>query len=150
MSQIQICACSSTPPSTRSRGYSSWPPTRSNPFIPSHTFCRGIEVEFVQTGNAFEFINRFSNSKHDLSILFEKTAAWLGIWHRLIRPYTMRHNGKVERRYREDQKRFYPCHFFCCLGNFAKPLAVHNRYFNSLPMRSTHWMFPAKFTVQYV
>mgnify|MGYP000166879628 CR=1 FL=1 len=56
---------------------------------------RGIQVEGVQTDNGFEFTNRFSNSKRDLPTLFEKTAAELGIRHKLIRPYTPRHNGKV-------------------------------------------------------
>ena len=54
---------------------------------------RGIEVECVQTDNGFEFTNRFSNSKRDLPTLFEKTAAELGIRHKLIRPcllYTSR------------------------------------------------------------
>ena len=67
-------------------------------------------MECVQTDNGFEFTNRFSNSKRDLPTLFEKTAAELGIRHKLIRPYTPRHNGKVERSHREDQKRFYSCH----------------------------------------
>ena len=31
----------------------------------------------------------------------------LGIKHQLIRPYTPRHNGKVERSHRTDQERFY-------------------------------------------
>ena len=68
---------------------------------------RGIRVECVQTDNGFEFTNRFSNSERDILTLFEKTAAGLGIRHKLIRPYTPRHNGKVERSHREDQKRFY-------------------------------------------
>ena len=76
---------------------------------------RGIKVECVQTDNGFEFTNRFSNSKRDLPTLFEKTAAELGIRHKLIRPYTPRHNGKVERSHREDQKRFYSCPL--CLAN---------------------------------
>ncbi len=57
--------------------------------------------------NGFEFTNRFSNSKRDLPTLFERTAADLGIQHKLIRPYTPRHNGKVERSHREDRKHFY-------------------------------------------
>ena len=65
-------------------------------------------MECVQTDNGFEFTNRFSNSKRDLPTLFEQTAAELGIRHKLIRPYTPRHNGKVERSHREDQKRFFP------------------------------------------
>ena len=44
---------------------------------------RGIRVECVQTDNGFEFINRFANSKRDIQTLFEKTAAELGIRHRL-------------------------------------------------------------------
>ena len=73
---------------------------------------RGIRVECVQTDNGFEFTNRFSNSKRDLPTLFEATARELGIRHKLIRPYTPRHNGKVERSHREDQKRFYSSHRF--------------------------------------
>lgn len=69
-------------------------------------------MECVQADNGFEFTNRFSNSKHDLPILFETTVAQLGIRHKLIRPYTPRHNDKVERSHREDQKRFYSCHSF--------------------------------------
>lgn len=61
---------------------------------------RGIEVQCVQTDNGFEFTNRFSNSKRNLPTLFEKTLAYHEIRHKLIRPYTPRHNGKVERSHR--------------------------------------------------
>ena len=111
---------------------------------------RGIRVECVQTDNGFEFTNRFSNSKRDLQTLFEKTAAELGIRHKLIRPYTPRHNGKVERSHREDQKRFYSCHDFYSLDDFAKQLAVHHSRSNNLPMRPLHWLSPIEFIVQYV
>ena len=111
---------------------------------------RGIRVECVQTDNGFEFTNRFSNSRRDLLTLFETTAAQLGIRHKLIRPYTPRHNGKVERSHREDQKRFYSCHSFFSLDDFANQLAVHNRRSNYLPMRPLNWLSPFEFTVQYV
>lgn len=111
---------------------------------------RGIKVECVQTDNGFEFTNRFSNSTRDLQTLFEKTAAALNIRHKLIRPYTPRHNGKVERSHREDQKRFYSCHSFYSLEDFSKQLAIHNRRSNNLPMRPLHWLSPVEFTVQYV
>ncbi len=110
----------------------------------------GIRVECVQTDNGFEFTNRFSNSKRDIPTLFEKTAAELGICHKLIRPYTPRHNGKVERSHREDQKRFYSCHTFFSLADFEKQLAAHNRRSNNLPMRPLHWLSPSRFIVQYV
>ena len=111
---------------------------------------RGIRVECVQTDNGFEFTNRFSNSKRDLPTLFESTATQLGICHKLIRPYTPRHNGKVERSHREDQKRFYSCHSFYSLDDFARQLAVHNRRSNIFPMRPLNYSSPSQFAVQYV
>ena len=107
-------------------------------------------MECVQTDNGFEFTNRFSNSKRDLPTLFESTATQLGICHKLIRPYTPRHNGKVERSHREDQKRFYSCHSFYSLDDFARQLAVHNRRSNIFPMRPLNYSSPSQFAVQYV
>ena len=111
---------------------------------------RGIRVECVQTDNGFEFTNRFSNSKRDSPTLFEVTAAQLGIRHKLICPYTPRHNGKVERSHREDQKRFYSYRCFYFLDDFAKQLSVHNRRSNLFPMRPLCWFSPYEFSVQFV
>ena len=111
---------------------------------------KGIQVQCVQTDNGFEFTNRFSNSKKDIPTLFEKTAHKLDIRHKLIRPYTPRHNGKVERSHREDQKRFYSCHAFYSLNDFQAQLVVHNRRSNNFPMRPLNWLSPLEFAVQYV
>ena len=111
---------------------------------------RGIQAECVQTDNGFEFSNRFANAKRELPTLFETAAQQLGIRHKLIRPYTPRHNGKVERSHREDQKHFYSSHSFCSLEDFEKQLAAHNRRFNNVPMRPLHWLSPYEFAVQYV
>ena len=73
-------------------------------------------MECVQTDNGFEFTNRFSRSQRNLETLFEATARQLGIRHKLIRPYTPRHNGKVERSHREDQKHFYDMYRFFSLA----------------------------------
>lgn len=110
----------------------------------------GIRVECVQTDNGFEFTNRFSNSKRNLQTLFEKTASDLGIRHKLIRPYTPRHNGKVERSHREDQKRFYNTHSFYSLNDFSAQLIRHNRRSNDYPMRPLGWLSPLEYLVQYV
>ncbi len=106
---------------------------------------RGITVECVQTDNGFEFTNRFSNSQKDSFTLFEKTATELGIRHKLIRPYTPRHNGKVERSHREDQKRFYNTHRFFSLQDFGVQLAVHQNRSNNFPMRPLGWLSPREF-----
>ena len=110
----------------------------------------GIRIDCVQTDNGFEFTNRFSNTRRHLPTLFEATAADLGIRHKLIRPYTPRHNGKVERSHREDQKRFYSCHSFFSLEDFDKQLRIYNRRSNNIPMRPLKWLSPIEYTVQYV
>ena len=74
----------------------------------------------------------------------------LGIRHKLIRSHTPRHNGKVERSHREDQKRFYSCHSFYSLRDFDKQLQVHSRRSNNIPMRPLNWLSPLEFSVQYV
>ena len=103
---------------------------------------RGVRVECVQTDNGFEFTNRFSNSRRNLPTRFELTAARLGIRHKLIRPYTPRHNGKVERSHREDQKRFYGSRRFYSLADFGAQLAAHQNRSNNLPMRPLAWLSP--------
>ena len=106
---------------------------------------KGVTVECIQTDNGFEFTNRFSNSKRNIPTLFESTAAELGIRHKLIRPYTPRHNGKVERSHREDQKRFYATHRFWSLADFGGQLAAHQSRSNSRPMRPLAWFSPREF-----
>ena len=110
---------------------------------------RSIRVECVQTDNGFEFTNRFSNSKRNQVTLFEKTAADLGIRHKLIKPYTPRHNGKVERSHREDQKLFYNTHSFFSLDDFGGQLAVHQARTNNRPMRSLLWASPREFLLAF-
>ena len=115
---------------------------------------KGIKVECVQTDNGFEFTNRFSPSKREIKTLFEQTAFDLGIRHKRIRPYTPRHNGKVERSHREDQKRFYDSHRFYSLTDFGGQLAAHQSRSNSRPMRPLFWRSPLQtlsfYSVQYV
>ena len=115
---------------------------------------KNVKVECVQTDNGFEFTNRFSSSERNKPTLFETDAASLGIRHKLIRPYTPRHNGKVERSHREDQKRFYDSHSFFSLDDFGGQLAGHQSRTNNIPMRPLHWLSPrqalANYSVQYV
>ncbi len=108
----------------------------------------------VQTDNGFEFTNRFAATKRDLPTLFESTAACLGIRHKLIRPYTPRHNGKVERSHREDQKRFYSKRTFYSFADFKLQLEVYRYRSNKIPMRPLGWRSPVdylrSYTVQHV
>lgn len=103
---------------------------------------RGVKVECVQTDNGFEFTNRFSSSQKDKPTLFEATAAELNIRHKLIKPYTPRHNGKVERSHREDQRLFYDTHSFYSLNDFVGQLAAQQSRTNKRPMRPLKWLSP--------
>ena len=99
-------------------------------------------IECVQTYNGFEFTNEMGNSKKKPLTLFEKTLAQMGIRHKKIRPFTPRHNGKVERSHRKDNEEFYACHTFYSFDDFAKQLAVRQRRYNAFPMRPLNWMSP--------
>ena len=99
-------------------------------------------IECIQTDNGFEFTNRMANTKNIKPTLFENTLAQLGIRHKLIKPYTPRHNGKVERSHRKDNEEFYACHKFFCFTDFEKQLAVRQRYYNNFPMRPLNWLSP--------
>jgi len=103
---------------------------------------KGFTVECIQTDNGFEFTNRFANAKRDLQTLFESTANNLNLRHKLIRPYTPRHNGKVERSHSEGQKLFYDTHSFFSLKDFGAQLAVHQNRTNNRPMRPLNWLSP--------
>lgn len=114
----------------------------------AYTFFKrhGFNIECVQTDNGFEFTNRFAQSSRELVTLFEKTAAELGIRHKLIRSYTPRHNGKAERSHREDQRRFYSSHRFCSLADFGTQRAMHQRASNNHPMRHLQYKLAQPFT----
>lgn len=101
-------------------------------------------IECIQTDNGPEFTNRLNASKKDTPTLFEKTLAELCIKHKLIKPYTPRHNGKVERSHRKDNEYFYASHKFYSFRDFQKQLAVWNRKYNNFPMRPLNWLSPAQ------
>ena len=110
---------------------------------------KGIKVECVQTDNGFEFTNRFSGSQKDKPTLFEATAEELHIRHKLIKPYTPRHNGKVERSHREDQRLFYDTRSFYSLADFGGQLAAHQSRTNDRPMRPLKWLPPKEVLSSY-
>src|SRR5665648_545367 len=72
-----------------------------------------FNIECIQTDNGFEFTNRFGNGK---PTYFENFLESKNIKHKLIRPFTPRHNGKVERSHRKDNEYFYAIRtFYSCL-----------------------------------
>lgn len=98
-----------------------------------------FNIECVQTDNGFEFTNRFGNGK---PTLFENTLKKIGIKHKLIRPFTPRHNGKVERSHRKDNEYFYAIKKFYSFTDFKSQLCTYIRGYNTFPMRPLKWQSP--------
>ena len=104
-----------------------------------------FKVECVQTDNGLEFTKRLGNTQNPTPTLFERTLEQCGIRHKLIKPYTPRHNGKVERSHRKDNEYFYATHTFYSFDDFKTQLAVHSRKYNNFPMRPLNWKSPADY-----
>lgn len=99
-------------------------------------------IECIQTDNGLEFTNRLNSRGMKKLTLFERMLAKLGIAHKLIRPFTPRHNGKVERSHRKDNEEFYASHRFYSFEDFQKQLAIRQRQYNNFPMRPLNWQSP--------
>lgn len=107
-------------------------------------------IECVQTDNGQEFTKRLGSSQKPTLTMFEKRLKELGIQHKLIRPYTPRHNGKVERSHRKDNEYFYATHKFYAFDDFAKQLKVHNQNYNKFPMRPLNWKAPIDYINSFI
>ena len=101
-----------------------------------------FKVECVQTDNGLEFTKRLANTLTPTPTMFERKLSELGIRHKYIKPYTPRHNGKVERSHRKDNEEFYATHTFYSFEDFAKQLKVRNYTYNKFPIRPLNWKSP--------
>lgn len=106
-------------------------------------------IECVQTDNELEFTNRLNSKGNSKLTLFERVLNKLNIKHQLIRPFTQRHNGKVERSHRKDNEEFYASHRFYSFADFQKQLAVRQRQYNNFPMRPLNWQSPKHILLTY-
>ena len=104
-----------------------------------------FKIECIQTDNGQEFTKTYGNTKNPKPTMFENKLNQLGIRHKLIKVYTPRHNGKVERSHRKDNEYFYATHRFYSFDDFAKQLKVHNYNYNKFPMRPLNWKAPADY-----
>ena len=75
---------------------------------------------------------------HPLDILCNN----LNIEHKLIRPRTPRHNGKVERSHRNDQNRFYNYLSFYSYDDLLKQMKSYLKRSNNILMQVLGWISP--------
>ena len=85
-----------------------------------------FKVECIQTDNGSEFTKHYGSKNSSDLTMFEKGVGRYGIRHKKIKPYTPKHNGKVERSHRKDNEYFYASHKFYSFEDFSKQLKVHN------------------------
>ena len=107
-----------------------------------------FKILCVQTDNGTEFTKRLLPGDNGPN-LFETRLEQAGIRHKLIRPYTPRHNGKVERSHRKDNEYFYASHKFYSFEDFKNQLAVRCRNYNRFPIRPLGWLSPIEYLAKY-
>ena len=99
----------------------------------------GYKPKIIQTDNGFEFTHHQNTKRiHPLDILCDS----LNIEHKLIRPRTPRHNGKVERSHRNDQNRFYNYLSFYSYDDLKKQMKSYLKRSNNIPMQVLGWISP--------
>lgn len=114
----------------------------------------GIEVKCVQTDNGQEFTKVFHVKDKNNHSMFEVTARRLKVKVKRIKPHTPKHNGKVERSHREDQKLFYSemirlNHPITDENDFKRRLKRHQDRTNNRPMRPLNYLSPKQYLEQY-
>lgn len=99
----------------------------------------GYKPETIQTDNGQEFTYIKKTDKiHPLDNLLND----LNINHKLIKPRTPRHNGKVERSHRNDQQRFYSYLRFYSYDDLLLQMKSYLKRSNNIPMQSLKWLSP--------
>ena len=95
--------------------------------------------ETIQTDNSFEFTYPKDYKRaHSFDIFCNQ----LKIQHKLIRPRTPWHNGKVERSHRNDQERFYNFLSFYSFEDLKVQMYRYMRRSNRIPMAVLGWISP--------
>jgi len=99
----------------------------------------GYKPRIIQTDNGSEFTqSRRTDRKHAFDVLCSR----LNIAHKLIRPRTPWHNGKVERSHRNDQERFYNHMSFYSYEDLKVQMKRYLFRSNRIPMAILDWMSP--------
>ena len=99
----------------------------------------GYKPKIIQTDNGGEFTHiSKTNRIHPFDILCNS----LNIEHKLIRPRTPSHNGKVERSHRNDQQRFYQFLKFYSYDDLINQMKSYLKRSNNIPMQVLKWKTP--------
>lgn len=114
-------------------GYEEHTPENSVDFLKRLKATFPFEIQTIQTDNGTEFTYRFISDTEKCP--FEKALAEQGVLHKLIKPRTPWHNGKVERSHRNDQRYFYDFETFRDVNELNLKLKDHLQWSNNKRMR---------------
>jgi len=107
-------------------------------------------IRKVQTDNGTEFTNALLVTKSMHKTLFEQALEEMNIIYQRIQIATPRHNGKVERQHRCDEKRFYGKLRMYDLADGRKQLAVYNKKSNNIPKICLGFLSPNQVLEKYL
>ena len=107
-------------------------------------------IRLVQTDNGTEFTNALLVTKSQHKSLFEQALEEMGIIYQRIQIATPRHNGKVERQHRCDEKRFYSKVRMYNLADGRKQLASYNKKSNNIPKVCLNFQSPNEVLEKYL
>lgn len=99
----------------------------------------GYTPKIIQTYNSFKFMH-FKNTKkiHPINKLCNE----VGITHQLIRPKTSKHNGKVKRSHRNDNKEFYKKLSFYSYDDLKNKIKRYLHKSKTLPIQTLNLLNP--------
>lgn len=107
-------------------------------------------IREIQTDNGSEWTNALHTNKPEKHrTLFETQLEEWGIRYHRIRVATPRHNGKVERQHRTDEKRFYRHMRMYNLEDGQRQLRAYNRRSNAIPKICLNFESPNEIWARY-
>ena len=106
-------------------------------------------IREIQTDNGTEFTRALISDDGKPS-LFEELLENCGIKYHRIRVATPRHNGKVERQHRTDEKRFYKKMKMYNLADGKRQLAKYNKRSNNIPKICLEFQTPNEMLDKYL
>ena len=107
-------------------------------------------IREVQTDNGTEWTTALLVKDKTSKTLFEKALETMDIIYHRIRVATPRHNGKVERQHRTDEKRFYRKMRMYSLEDGKTQLARYNRKSNNIPKVCLNFRTPKEVLNDYL
>ena len=119
-------------------------------FLEKLVMTAPFPIRKAQTDNGTEFTNALLVTKSKHKTLFEQALEDMDIIYQRIQVATPRHNGKVERQHRCDEKRFYSKLRMYNLADGRKQLDAYNKKSNNIPKICLGFLNPNQVLDKYL